>query len=351
MRMFRSAVVVTLSIVLVAPALAASAHLVETGSTLLYPLMSVWASTYRASTPDVQIDTAGTGSGAGIRAAITGDAQIGASDAFLPDAQMKKTPLLNIPLVVSAQQINYNIPELSASDHLRLSGAVLTGIYSGEIHYWDDNAIKSINPTLASKLPHQVITPIHRSDGSGDTFIFTSYLSDTTPSWKSGPGFGTTVNWPAVAGAVGANGNTGMIQACQGAKYSIAYIGISYIDDTNKAGLGYAMLQNKAGNFVLPTEASIKAAASALDAQTPKNEIISLIDAPGANSYPIINYEYVIIKPDQANADQASALKAFLNWTIAPDGGNAPKYLNQVHFVALPPSVVNLSKAQIAQIK
>jgi phosphate transport system substrate-binding protein len=328
----------------------AASRLLETGSTLLYPLMNLWVAAYQADNRDVQITTQGTGSGTGISQAIAGTAQIGASDAYMADAQMKSSPMLNIPLAISAQQVNYNVPGLN-NVHLNLSGPVIAGIYSGEIKTWADPKIKALNPKYASKLPDKTITPIHRSDGSGDTFIFTQYLSKSTPSWSNGPGYGTTVSWPPVANAVGANGNPGMVQSCQNTPYSIAYIGVSFINETNKAGLGYAALENRAGKFVLPTAATIGAAAKALDSQTPKDERISLIFAPGEDSYPIINYEYAIVNPKQPDGATSAALKKFLSWTLDPNGGQQAKFLDAVHFLPLPASISKLSREQIAQIQ
>lgn len=325
-----------------------AANLIETGSSLVYPLMNLWVPAYQSNHADVKITTNSTGSGAGISQAQQGVAQIGASDAYMSDAQLAGGKMLNVPLAISAQQINYNIPEIPASVHLNLSGPVLAGIYDGSIHYWDDPKIKALNAANANKLPHQPIVPIHRADGSGDTFIFSQYLSFSTPSWKSGPGFGTTISWPAVPNGVGANGNPGMVQACQATKYSIAYIGVSFLDQTEKAGLGYAALQNQAGKFVLPTEQTISAAAGSLVGKTPKDERISLIYGPGADSYPIINYEYAIINPKQANAETATELKNFLTWTLT--AGQNGQYLDKVHFIKLPANIITLSKEQIAEI-
>ena len=324
------------------------ASITETGSTLLFPLFGTWSTAYQKLYKQVTITTGGTGSGTGITDASTGTVNIGASDAYLSSADVAKYPgLLNIPLAISAQQINYNVPGLN-DVHLNLSGPVIAGIYDGSIRFWDDAKIKSINAKYAAKLPHEAIIPIHRSDGSGDTFIFSQYLSFSTPSWKNGPGYGTTITWPAVQNGVGANGNPGMVQACQSTKYSIAYIGVSFLNETNKAGLGYAALLNRAGNFVLPTEPNIAAAANELVSKTPKDERISLIFAPGKNSYPIINYEYMIINPKQSSPQTADALKRFLAWAL--DQGQSKRYLDQVHFIPLPKSIVNLSKEQIAQI-
>jgi phosphate transport system substrate-binding protein len=331
------------------PAFAAT-RLLETGSTLLYPLMNLWVAAYQKDNSGVQITTQGTGSGTGISQAISGVAQIGASDAYMPDGAMKQTPMLNIPLAISAQQINYNLPGLN-NVHVNLSGPVLAGIYSGTIQYWDDSAIKSINKQYGGKLPHKQIVPIHRADGSGDTFIFTQYLSKSTPSWASGPAFGTTISWPAVASAVGATGNPGMVQTCQNTPYSVAYIGVSFLNQTNKAGLGYAALQNQAGNFVLPTGSTISAAAAALDKQTPADGRVSLIFAPGAQSYPIINFEYAIVNPKQSNPETAAALKKFLLWAVSPSGGQSSTFLGAVHFLPLPAGVAALSHKLINSIQ
>jgi phosphate transport system substrate-binding protein len=324
----------------------AATDLLETGSSLLFPLMNLWVAAYQQNNPNAQITTASTGSGTGISQAISGVAQIGASDAYMADAQIKNSPMLNIPLAISAQQVNYNVPGLN-NVHLNLSGPVLAGIYSGAIQYWDDAKIKDINKS--AKLPHTQIVPIRRSDGSGDTFIFTQYLSKSTPSWASGPGYGTTVSWPAVASSVGANGNPGMVQTCQNTPGSIAYIGVSFLTGTEKAGLGYAALQNQAGKFVLPTEPNIAAAAAATDKATPPDERLSLIFAPGENSYPIINYEYAIVNPKQGDPAKAAELKKFLDWALSE--GQNEHFLNQVHFLALPASVQKLSRAQIAKIQ
>lgn len=326
----------------------AATNLTETGSSLLFPLMNIWVAHYQRHRHDVQITTQSTGSGTGISQAISGAAQIGASDAYMSDSQMKATRMLNIPLAISAQQINYNIPGLN-NVHLNLSGPILAGIYSGSIKYWDDARIKAINRAHAAKLPHRQIITIHRSDGSGDTFIFSQYLSFSTPSWMKGPGYGTTISWPAVSTAIGANGNPGMVQMCRNTKYSIAYIGVSFLNETNKAGLGYAALLNRAGHYVLPTAQTVAAAASALDKKTPKDERISLIFAPGANSYPIINYEYAIVNPHQSDSTKTGALKAFLVWALT--NGQRAAFLNSVHFLPLPGPIAGLSKAQVASIR
>ncbi len=331
------------------PAQAAQITLLETGSTLLYPLFNLWVPDYTKAHSDVKITTQGTGSGTGIAEAISGVAQIGASDAYMADAQIKQNPsIVNIPLAISAQTINYNVPGLNGK-HLKLDGPVLAGIYSGSIKNWDDAAIKALNPGVA--LPNHAIVPIHRTDGSGDTFIFSQYLSFSTPKWNDSVGFGTSISWPAVQGGVGANGNPGMVQACQQTPYSVAYIGVSFHKEIAKAGLGTAMIKNKAGHFLLPTAKTVSAAASGLIAKTPADERLSLVFSEGADSYPIINYEYAIVNAKQANPETAKAIREFLGWAVDTQGGNAEKYLEQVRFIALPARIQQLSKAQIEKIQ
>ncbi len=331
-----------------APASAASVRLLETGSTLLYPLFNLWVPDYGKAHPNVQITTQGTGSGTGIAQAISGIAQIGASDAYMSNAQMKKNPgILNIPLAISAQMVNYNIPGLNGR-HLKLNGPVLAGIYSGKVKYWDNAQIKALNPGV--KLPHDLIVPVHRTDGSGDTFIFSQYLSFSTPSWANSAGYGTTISWPPVQGGIGAVGNPGMVNASKTTPYSIAYIGVSFRNATTAAKLGEALLENRAGRFLKLTPETVSAAVKVTAAKTPADERLSLIFAPGPQSYPIINYEYAIVKKDQSSPAVAKAVKAFLDWAISRKGGNAPHYLRAVGFVALPPAIAKLSHKQIAEI-
>lgn len=324
-------------------------NILETGSSLLYPLFNVWVPVYAKAHPDVRITTQSTGSGTGMSQSIAGIAQIGASDAYLSDAIMRQHPeMLNIPMSISTQMVNYNLPGLNQR-HIKLSGPVLAGIYDGSIRMWNDHAVAEMNPGV--KLPNHAIITVHRSDGSGDTFIFTQYLAFSTPSWANKYSYGTTISWAPVPGTLGAVGNPGMVTACQDNPYSIAYIGSSYKEGTDKAGLGIAMLKNRAGSFVLATPKTAADAAAQMVSKTPPDERISLIFAPGADSYPIINYEYALVKSRQPSGEMASALRNFLNWSISSTGGNAPRFLDPIHFSPLPPSVVKLSAAQIAKIQ
>ena len=327
---------------------AAGVTLGETGSTLLYPLFQLWLPDYGRIASDVTITTAATGSGAGIAGAMSGAAQIGASDAYMSDEQVEQNPLLiNIPLAISAQTVNYDVPGLNGTA-LKLDGPVLADIYFGRITQWNAPAIAALNPGVA--LPHQRIVPIRRVDASGDTFIFTQFLDFSAQVWGDRIGYGTTVAWPDVPGERTARGNAGMVQALAATPYSIAYIGISFRDAIDKAGLGTAMLKNQSGRFLLPTAQTVSAAASMLDPRTPPDERLSLVFAPGAQSYPLINYEYAIVSKRQANPGSAAALRSFLLWAISPEGGNAPQYLDAVGFIPLPDFIRALSEQQIGQI-
>ncbi len=328
------------------PALAQTeVQLVESGSSLLYPLFNTWVEDFATTNPNIQITTTSTGSGAGIAQAIKGLVQIGASDAYVSNAMAKLHPtILSIPLAISAQSINYNLPGVTG---LKLSGPILAGIYSGTITKWNDPQIAAANPGVS--LPANTIVPIHRLDGSGDTFIFSQFLSASTPSWKSAVGFGTTLSWPPITGEIGAKGNAGMLAAAKANTYSVAYIGVTYESKVAAAGLGTAALENAAGAYVLPTPATIGAAAESVAATTPPDERISMIFTSGPNAYPIVNYEYAVVDSNQPASALADAIKTFLSWAITT--GNSPKYLTKVNFLPLPPAVLALSIAQIAKIQ
>jgi len=319
--------------------------LVESGSSLLYPLFNLWVEDYQSVNPGIQITTTSTGSGAGIAQAIKGLVQIGASDAYVSNAMEKAHPsILSIPLAISAQAVNYNLPGVS---NLKLSGPILAGIYTGTITKWNDPQIAAANPGVS--LPANTIVPIHRLDGSGDTFIFSQYLSASTPSWKSSVGYGTTLSWPPITGEIGAKGNAGMLAAAKANPYSVAYIGVSYASKVAAAGLGVAELQNASGNFVTPTPETIGAAAESIAATTPADERVSMIFTTGANNYPIANYEYAVVDSNQQAPALAEAIRTFLTWAI--NDGNSPAFLKQVNFLPLPAPIKALSAAQIANIQ
>jgi phosphate transport system substrate-binding protein len=333
--------------ILALPAVA-KVHLSETGSTLLYPIMTVWIKRFARAEGGVQIDAGATGSGVGISAATNGSVQIGASDAYLSDKQMAAGGLLNIPLAVSAQEVDYNVPELRGGPPLQLTADVLGGMYAGTLQFWDDPKIAALNP--GRTLPHHAILPVVRADGSGDTFIFTEYLSLALPAWDSTIHYGANVRWPHLRRRLYGTGNAGMIDTCSRAPYSIAYIGISYAERARASGIDVAALRNRSGAFVLPTTGVIRETASAEAASTPDNGRLSMIYSAGTDAYPIVNFEYAIVKAEQPVTGVATPLREFLDWIVDSQSGNDPELLSTVHFAPLPERVRAIARREIASI-
>lgn len=326
-----------------------SSPISEAGSSLLYPLFELWAANFTKLYPNVLINTAAGGSGAGQTGVEQNTTNLGGSDPFMSMAQVQQYPdILDIAVAVSAQQVNYHLPSISSSIHLNFTGNVLAGIYNGSITVWNNPAIQKLNPGVT--LPPNTIVPLHRSDSSGDTNLFTTYLSDTSPDWQKNFGAGNTVAWANVPASAGENGNSGMLSACNSTAYSISYIGVSYLAQANSDGLGNADLQNLAGNFVQLTTPNVQSALNAQYAATPPSERISLIFGPGATSYPIVNFEYVWVQKNQPSVTLAEDIQALLYYATLPQDGNSAYFLNQVGFVALPPSIAQLSWAQIMSI-
>ena len=321
----------------------------ETGSTLLYPLFNLWAGGYSQKYSSVTIQTAGTGSGTGISEAETGTINVGASDAYLSPSVASSNPnLRNIPLAISAQIVAYNIPGVLS--HLKLSGKLLSQIYQGQITKWNDSAIASANPGVT--LPSIPIVTLHRSDSSGDTFLFTTYLSKADASgWSTKIGFNTTVPWPNAPGALGESGNAGMVTGCKATPGCVAYIGISYQTQALQAGLAYAQLQNAKGQYEVPTQAAISAEAAYFVKKTPANGTVSMIYGPADGGYPIINYEYAIVSTHQSSSSTAKNIRSVLEWAINPKNGSSSSYLSQVNFQPLPSKVEGQSVKQILSIQ
>lgn len=330
----------------------------ETGSSLVYPLMNLWGPNFTKLYPNVQVTAQSTGSGTGISSAESGTVDIGATDAYLTPTTATNYSLINLPVAISAQLVYYNIPGVSTN--LNLNGSVMAKIYSGVITNWNDPLIQAANPSVS--LPNLAIVPIHRQDGSGDTALFTEYCYLSWSGWTYG--YGTTVTW--ISGSPGATGNSGMVTTLQHTTGGVAYIGISYESSASAAGLTYAALGDQAANvngtdpsnYVLPTAANIGQDASlGLVNLAPPSVAICLIlgGVPGATNlqlghggtmptvanptpYPIVNLEYTLEKTTPSDAAKQKWVVAFLEWALAY--GNSATYMNQVHFLPLPPAIV-----------
>jgi phosphate transport system substrate-binding protein len=299
----------------------------ETGSTLLFPLFGDWQTAYADVNKSVTITSGSTGSGTGLADAATGLVNIGATDEYLSASDLSQYPgLLNIPLNVAAVDVNYNVTGVKKP--LNLSGTVLAEIYTGKITTWNNSAIAKINPGVS--LPAEKIVTLHRGDSSGQSFLFTSYLNAQDPSAWPTSDIGTTITWPSVPGALAETGQGGMLTACGTTKGCIAYIGISDATKAAAAGLGTASLSDKSGAFEAPTNSTIASALASFPA-APASGSESLLNS--SSGYPIINYEYAIVKKTQSSAAEATSIKKFLTWVLA--NGDATTYLSPVGFLPL----------------
>ena len=327
------------------PTAAVTLH--QDGSSLMFPYLQTLVAPLTAAYSNITLSPAAGGSGKGITDTIAGAVDMGASDAYLSPGQMAQNPnLANIPVVVSAQDVFVNLSGISS---LKLSGDVLAKMYLGKITKWNDPAIAALNSGVT--LPATAVVPVRRVDSSGDTFLFTSFLSATNSDWSNGPSIGTSVTWPAAPGELTANGNPGMVTQCQATPGCVAYIGISAQSSAQAANLTLASLQNKSGQFVTANPTTMAAAVNAVASQIPTNLAQSLIYSDGAQSYPIVNYEYIIINTTQTDANKSLAIRTFLAWTIDPNGGSTTALLSKNNFIALPDSVANKVKVGIASIK
>ena len=315
----------------------------------MYPLFNLWSGGYSEKYPSMTIQTAATGSGTGISEAENNTIDIGASDAYLSPSVVQANPhLKNIPLVISAQLAGLQRARGDRPPQALGQGALRD--YQGQITKWNDSAIASANPGVT--LPATPIVTLHRSDSSGDTFLWTSYLSKADASgWGTKVGFNTTVPWPNAPGALGENGNSGMVSGCKATVGCIAYVGISYLTQVLQNGQGYAALGNGHKQYVLPTQQTMLAEAAGFVKQTPANGTISLIYGNINNGYPIVNYEYAIVSNTQSSSTTAKNIRSVLEWALNTKFGANSTYLSQVNFQALPSKVVAQSIKQILGIK
>jgi len=274
------------------------------GATFPFPLYSKWFSQYNKLHPDIQINYQSIGSGGGIKQITERTVDFGASDAPLTDEQLQKASgVQHIPTVMGAVVIVWNLPGVQ---QLRIAPETLAAIYLGKVTKWNDAALKNDNPT--AKLPDTAITVAHRSDGSGTTNIFTDYLSKVSPDWKSGPGKGTSVNWPAGLGGKGNEGVTGLVKQTEGA---VGYVELAY---ANQNKLPTAELKSHDGEWVKASLESVSAAAA--KAAIPEDYRVSITDQPGDGAYPTAAFTYLLVYRDQQDAAKGSALLNFIWWAV-----------------------------------
>jgi len=307
------------------------------GATFPYPMYSKWFSEYNKLHSDIQINYQSIGSGGGIRQVLNGTVDFGASDGPMTDEQLKeaKVKILHIPTVLGADVPAYNIPGVSGE--IKFTPDVLANIFLGKITNWNDPAIAKANPGL--NLPNQSIIIVHRSDGSGTTYIWTDYLSKVSKDWESSVGKGTSVKWPVGLGGKGNEGVAGQIRQLAG---SIGYIELIYAVE-NK--ITYGSVQNAAGNFVKASLDGVTEAAASVKTM-PADFRVSITNAPGKTAYPISSFTWLLIPVQSKDANKGKILSDFLNWMVT-DG---QKMTAQLSYAPLPANVAEKVKATIKQV-
>ncbi|MBV8049876.1 MAG: phosphate ABC transporter substrate-binding protein PstS [Acidobacteriaceae bacterium] len=286
-----------------------SNQIIGAGSTFIYPIMSRWISEFQSSHSGVQINYQSIGSGGGIQQLKKGLVDFGASDAALDDQQLKEMPaLVQVPESAGPVCITYNLPNLSSP--LKLSADSLAGIFLGKIKNWQDPAIKKDNAGVS--LPNTAIIVAHRSDGSGTTNIFTTYLTKVSPGWEKQVGKGISVNWPVGLGGKGSEGVTGVVKQTPG---GIGYVELSYAKENN---LPVAQVRNQAGNWVEPSAAGTTAAINAFSDQLAKDVRTPIVDPPASakDAYPIAGLTFLLIPKDAKNPDKGKVLKEFAEYIV-----------------------------------
>ncbi|MGA3292388.1 MAG: phosphate ABC transporter substrate-binding protein PstS [Candidatus Acidiferrales bacterium] len=309
------------------------------GATFPYPIYSKWFDVYHTAHPNLQINYQSIGSGGGIRQLLAGTVDFGASDGPMSDDQLAqaKFKILHFPTVLGAVVPTYNIPGVSGE--LNFTQKAIAGIYLGTITKWSDPEIASANKGV--NLPNADIVVVHRSDGSGTSYIFTDFLSKASDEWKSKVGKGTSVNWPVGLGGKGNEGVSGLVKQTPG---SIGYIELIYAVQNN---IPYGKVQNAAGKFVKADLAGVTAAAAGAAKEIPDDFRVSIANAPGATSYPISSFTWLLIPAQIQDAAKRDAIKGFLKWMLA-DGQN---YNEGLSYARLPKSVITKETKAISLIQ
>jgi phosphate transport system substrate-binding protein len=308
------------------------------GATFPNPIYSKWFSEYGKTHQGVQINYQPIGSGGGIRQVTAGTVDFGASDMPMTDKQLQesKVKIFNIPTVLGAVVPAYNIPGVTGE--IKFTPDALAGIFLGRISKWNDPVIEKANPDI--KLPAQDIVVVHRSDGSGTTFIWTDYLSKVSADWKSQVGSDTSVKWPIGLGGKGNEGVAGSIRQLPGA---IGYVELIYALQNN---IPYGSVRNSAGVFLKASLEGVTAAAASAP-KMPADFRVSITNAPGKDAYPISSFTWLLIPAESKDAAKGKILVDFLNWMVA-DG---QKMTNALSYASLPDNVVAKVKDAIKQIK
>lgn len=307
------------------------------GSTFVYPILAKWADAYKTKT-GIAVNYQSIGSGGGIKQIQSKTVDFGASDAPLPPTELDKTGLLQFPLVMGGDVPVVNLPGIEAGK-LKLSGPLLADIYLGKIAKWNDKAIAELNPGI--KLPDQAIAVVHRSDGSGTTYIWVDYLAKVSPEWKQKVGVNTSVQWPT---GLGGKGNEGVAALTSRTPGAIGYVEYAYAKQ-NK--MTYTQVQNKDGAFVEPNKTSFQAAAANAEWSKAPAFFLMLTDQPAKESWPITGATFVLMYKSQDKPESGKTALQFFDWVY----NNGEKMAEALDYVPMPGSVVKLVEATWGQIK
>ncbi len=322
-----------------APSTSSGADLTGAGATFPYPIYSKWFGDY-ATKVGVKINYQSIGSGGGIRQLTEGTVDFGASDAPMTDAELAKAkgPILHFPTVIGAVVITYNLSGLDKP--LKLNGEAVAEIFAGKITKWNDSRIAALNPGV--KLPVKDILVVHRSDGSGTTYIFSDFLTAVSTTWAAAPGKGKELSWPVGIGAKGNEGVAGQVKQTEGA---IGYTELAYAKQNH---LATAAIANKAGEYVEPSIESATAAAAGIGAKLPPNSDfrISIVNAPGAGAYPITSFTWLLVPKTIPSAKKQKQLTDFLRWYLTQGETSAAS----LDYAPLPQPLIATLTARIDSI-
>jgi phosphate transport system substrate-binding protein len=310
------------------------------GATFPNPIYTKWFDAYNKKT-GVQINYQSIGSGGGIRQFTEGTVDFGASDGPMNESQIQAVNgnVLHVPTVLGAVAVTYNLPSLGDTK-LKFDGNLLVDIFMGRVTKWNDPAIAQLNPGV--KLPDIDLIVVHRSDGSGTTYVFTDYLNKFSREWKDKVGFATSVNWPT---GLGGKGNEGVTQQVKQTEGALGYVELIYAISNN---LPYADIKNAAGNYITPSLESVTAAAAGARLAKDTDFRVSITNASGAQAYPISSFTWLLVKKDNKDTAKAKLIRDFLTWMITPDAQNMAA---ELHYAPLPAPVVALIQARLPTLK
>ena len=313
------------------------AALTGAGATFPNPIYAKWFDAYAKQT-GVRINYQSIGSGGGIRQFTEGTVDFGATDGPMSDEQIKAVQggVLHLPTVVGAVVLTYNLPALGTTK-LKVDGPTVAGIFSGEITRWNHPRLAALNPGV--KLPATDLIVVHRSDGSGTTYVFTDYLAKASPKWGSSVGKSTSVNWPI---GLGGKGNEGVTQQVKQTEGSVGYVELIYAISN---GLPAAQVKNAAGNFVEPSLKTVSSAASGIPLTQDMDFRVSITNADGADAYPISSLTWLLVRETPADSAKQAKLKEFLVWMLTPE---AQRMAADLNYAPLPVKLIEIEQQRIA---